>query len=173
MTLVLAPMILASPFTVAACRTDAEAMYSAFKSYRQHLNTATHIDELKPYFSTVFNQYYMGRLKKLKSPSASGRFLARYWDNLNTAMDIVIVFDFRAHCVNNSPALELIAVLDTPSTSNNRTNAPNGTVQLWRITLYFVYEQNGWKIDSFEYQKDGGSRQYVASDIIDNFVRIR
>jgi hypothetical protein len=173
LTLISILAILASPLTEAACRADADAMYSVFKSYRQHLNNATHLDELKPYFSNAFNQYFSGRLAKLKSPSARGRFLARYWDNLNTARDIVIVFDYRGHCVDDTPALELVAVLDTPSNAETNTDTSNIAVQLWRITLYFVHEQNGWKINSFEYRKDGGSRQYVASDIIDNFVHIR
>lgn len=175
MTLVLILTILASPLVQGACRADAHAMYNVFKNYRQHLNSATQIDELTPYFSSAFNHYFSGRLKKLKNPSAHGRFLARYWDNLNTARDIIIVFDYRAHCVDNSPVLELVAVLDTSANAENNTEtgASNTAVQLWRITLYFVHEQNHWKINSFEYQKEGGSRQYVASDIIDNFVRIR
>ena len=187
-TVCLTAFILTGQGAYGACTTDRDAMYKVFKSYRQHLNTVKHIDELKPYFSISFNEYYLAKLAKLQNKPGYDRFFTQYWDNLNTARDIVIVFDYTARCVGNSPALELIAVLDT--TSNDRdirngtdstlvnstvenSTVENSTVELWRVRVYFEYEQSGWKIDSFEYRKNGAARQYLATDIIDNFVLIR
>ncbi|MGD8886077.1 MAG: hypothetical protein PVF34_10665, partial [Gammaproteobacteria bacterium] len=86
--------------------------------------------------------------------------------------------DFWARCINNTPALHLVAVLDNTAVNKADNGAANGDVKLWQVTVYFMYEHNNWKIDSFEYRKlqrrtSKSSRQYTAPDIIDNFVNIR
>lgn len=176
--LAFAMLVLFARPSMAECLSDANAMYDAFKMYRQQLNTAKHIDELKPYFSDNFNQYYGRHLENRHRQPGYNRFLTQYWDNLNTARDIVIVFDFWARCINNTPALHLVAVLDNTAVNKADNGAANGDVKLWQVTVYFMYEHNNWKIDSFEYRKlqrrtSKSSRQYTAPDIIDNFVNIR
>lgn len=174
--LYLIALVLTMPQSVfGACGASQDSLYSVFKSYRQILNTDHQIDDLKLYFSTNFNEYYQTKLLATQTDSTYKRFLTQYWDNLNTARDIVIVFDEHELCRKNTARLELVTTLDTgtrdPASSNGADDGAN--VQLWRVRIYFVREAGHWKIDSFEYRKIHAAGKYLASDIIDNFVLIR
>ncbi len=93
--------------------------------------------------------------------------MARYWDNLNTARDIVIVFDYSLTCNKQISKLSLISVLNSNSITEGQE------VELWKVTIRYLYEHNQWKIDSFEYRKLKQGQKYLATDIKNNFVLIR
>ncbi|WP_455210176.1 hypothetical protein [Kaarinaea lacus] len=151
----------------AQCELDDAGLYADFKRYREHVNVATHIDHLTPYFSTAFNDYY---LSKLASTDSKIRYLTHYWDNLNTAKDIVIVYDYAVQCANNGEkaTLALLVILDQPFEPQQLR------VDLWDVKVHYVKEgETTWLIDSFEYAKSHTEKTFEESQIVDNFVVIR
>ena len=159
----------------ADCEIDAVSLYASFKKYREQVNTATTLEHLTPYFSTAFNQYYTTKLENPESSDSKTRYLTQYWDNLNTAKDIVIVYDYSLGCalggnknVNAGiTTLQLLAVLDQPAVAGQRK------VDLWTVKIHYVNEGQRWLIDSMEYGKSRSKRNYDESQIIDNFVMVR
>ncbi|KPJ95013.1 MAG: hypothetical protein AMJ53_03890 [Gammaproteobacteria bacterium SG8_11] len=151
----------------ALAQCDANSVYAAFKQYREQVNSATHLEQLSPYFSTTFNQYYTA---KLASEKGSTRYLTHYWDNLNTAQDIVIVYDYAVRCSgkeNNQATLTLLAILNQPSTT------PQPQVDLWMVKIHYVKEDQQWLIESFEYDKSRSNEVFEENQIVDNFAVIR
>ena len=159
---------LAAPLaSYADCHEEADAFYQRFKAYRQHINTASHIADLTPYFSNTFIQYFEVKLLAADSDDEKRRYLTQFWDNLNTAKDIVIIFDYSVQCFNKKTNLDLIAVLDTNQGKDHQT------IKLWKVGVSYVLEQDTWKINAFEYQEYNKPEKYIATDIKDNFTRIR
>jgi hypothetical protein len=151
----------------AQCASESAELYVVFKQYRESVNTATHLNQLIPYFSTAFNNYYTA---KLASAAGKPRHLTHYWDNLNTAKDIVIVYDYAARCTSkdkNQATLSLLAILDQPLTP------PQPQVDLWTVKVHYVKEGQTWLIDSFEYDKSHSDRTFEENQIVDNFAVIR
>jgi hypothetical protein len=155
----------------AQCELDATHLYGVFKQYREHLDRADHWQQLTPYFSNAFNQYYT---TKLASADAKSRYLAHYWDNLNTAKDIVIIYTYTAQCRNEGQqaTLKLLAVLDRPFSEPSLATQP-ALVDLWNVRVYYVKEGGRWLIDSFEYDKSQSQQTFKESQIVDNFAVIR
>ncbi len=165
-TLWLLPLI-----AYAECELDGLSLYTVFKQYREQVNTATRLEQLTPYFSTVFNNYYTG---KLASSSNKTRHLTHYWDNLNTAQDIVIVYEYTVHCINKNKdqaTLTLLAILDQPLSLQQSPSQQQ--VDLWAVKIYYVKEEQHWLIDSFEYNKSRSDKTFKEHQIIDNFAVIR
>lgn len=151
----------------AECETDRVSLYAVFKQYREQVNTATRLEHLTPYFSTTFNNYYTD---KLETASSKTRHLTHYWDNLNTAQDIVIVYDYAAQCLNSGKdkaTLRILAILDQPM----EPSQPR--VDLWEVKVHYVKEGEHWLIDSFEYDKHPSDKTFEESQIVDNFAVIR
>jgi hypothetical protein len=155
----------------AQCELDATQLYRVFKQYREHLNRADHWQQLTPYFSNAFNQYYTS---KLGSADAKSRYLAHYWDNMNTAQDIVIIYAYTAQCRSQAQqaTLTLLVVLDRPFSEPSLLTQP-ALVDLWNVKVYYVKEDGRWLIDSFEYNKSRSQQTFKESQIVDNFAVIR
>jgi hypothetical protein len=168
-----APLALAIIITFApsagytACTTDSENIYQLFVEYREQVNSATRLEDLNHYFSDNFNNYYLKKLDAATTETDKGRLMARYWDNLNTARDIIIVFDYSLNCDKQLADLKLISVL------SSKTAVVGQEVELWKVTVRYRNENDQWKIDSFEYDKLGRGQEYLATDIKNNFVLIR
>lgn len=150
----------------AYAQCEADGLYAAFKQYREHVNIATHLDHLTPYFSTAFKNYYAA---KLASAADKTRYLTHYWDNLNTAKDIVIVYQYAVQCANNDEqaTLTLLAVLNQPLPPQQ------WRVDLWEVKVHYVKEGQTWLIDSFEYAKSQSDKTFHENQIVDNFAVIR
>ena len=149
----------------AQCDVEAAQLYEAFKLYRERINTATQLEQLTPYFSSAFNQYYAD---KLSLDRETRRYLTHYWDNLNTAKDIVIVYDYSAKCEQaDRAALRLLVILNEPGLSET---PPESRLDLWHVTVYFQREEEYWLIDSFEYRKSRSNKSFSENHIIDNFA---
>ena len=78
----------------AQCDIEADKLYENFKNYRETINSASRLEDLTGYFSKSFNQYFSNKLATARGKNSKQRYLTQYWDNLNTAGDIVIVFDY-------------------------------------------------------------------------------
>jgi|GEM_PF-1692520 len=143
-----------------------ESLYAVFKQYREQVNVAKHLDELTPYFSTDFNNYYT---VKLASAESKTRYLTHYWDNLNTAKDVLIVYRYTVECTPNGEqaTLGLLAILDEPLSPQQQR------VDLWEVKVHYVKEGQAWLINSFEYAKSQSKETFEESQIVDNFVVIR
>jgi len=164
----LALMTLAIPLPgFADCAADPEKLYQSFVDYREQINTADRIENLSKYFSDNFNQYFQKKVDNARNRVSKGRHMARYWDNLNTAKDIVIIFDYSLTCDQDNSKLALISVL------NSNASIEGQEVELWKVTIRYLLEHNQWKIDSFEYTKLDQGQKYLATDIKNNFVMIR
>ena len=159
--------VIVYPVAQADCHVDANALYKSFKRYREQINTATKLEDLTQFFSANFNQYFTNKLESADSDDVYHTYLTQYWDNLNTAKDIVIVFDYSAHCHNREARLALASIL------SSETATKGLKVNLWSVTVNYISEDNQWKIDSFEYEKLHAGQKYSATDIKDNFVKIR
>jgi len=159
--------MLAPSFSHANCEASPETIYQLFVDYREQINIAARLEDLQEYFSDNFNRYFLNKLNAASNETSKGEYMARYWDNLNTAKDIVIVFDYSIACRNDSANLALIAALS----SNSATVGQE--VELWKITIRYLLEKQEWKIDSFSYEKLRHGKQYLATDIKNNFVLIR
>lgn len=166
MALSLATM-LAPSFSHADCEASPATIYQLFVNYREQINVASRLEDLQEYFSDNFNRYFLNKLNAASNETSKGQYMARYWDNLNTARDIVIVFDYSLTCRNDFANLALIAALS----SNSATIGQE--VELWKITIRYLNEKQDWKIDSFAYEKLRHGKQYLATDIKNNFVLIR
>ena len=97
------------------------------------------------------------------------RYLAQYWDNLNAARDVVIVFDYSLQCDGQRATLNLISILDN-------TQARVGQqIRLWQVAIKYVQARQEWKIDSITYEElnHSNSKSYQANEIINNFLNIR
>lgn len=161
-------VIISCPSAVyAACAAEREKIYPLFIDYREKINTATRVEELTPYFSGNFNGYFSTKLESARSETARSRYLAQYWDNLNTAKDIVIVFDYSLKCTNDNARLTLVSVLSSNGAQEGQE------VELWAVTINYLAENQQWKIDSFEYKKLGPDQKYLATSIKNNFLIIR
>jgi len=150
----------------ADCSINAEDLYAQFKSYRQQINTASRIEELTPYFSREFLQYYDLRLAGADNELEKRRNLTQFWDNLNTGRDIIIIFDYSVQCVHTKAILSLVAALE----SNQHREST--TVQLWHVRISYMMDDSLWKINAFEYETLNNGKSYLATDIKDNFVMI-
>ena len=84
--------ITSSNFAKAACNIDNNEFYNSFKSYREQINTASRLEDLNHFFSSNFNQYFTNKLDAADNDTLNRQYLTQYWDNLNTAKDIVIVY---------------------------------------------------------------------------------
>jgi hypothetical protein len=167
LTLIFLITIIVSSVAQADCQVDATTLYKSFKHYRQQINTATKMEELTHFFSANFNRYFTNKLESADSDDVYQTYLTQYWDNLNTAKDIVIVFDYSAHCHNSAAHLVLVSILSSePATIGSK-------VELWSVTINYINESNEWKIDSFDYGKLHAGRKYTTTDIKDNFIKIR
>jgi len=152
----------------ADCAVERETIYRQFIDYREQINTASRLEDLTGYFSENFKQYFTAKLGSAAGETNKNRYLAQYWDNLNTAKDIVIVFDYSLRCDknNNKASLSLVAVLS----SNGVTEGQE--VELWNVTVNYLNENQQWKIDSFKYKRLGPNQKYLATGIKNNFVLI-
>ena len=153
----------------AQCDIDHTDLYAVFKQYREQVNTARRLEQLTPYFSTVFNSYYTA---KLASASTKTRYLTHYWDNLNTGQDIVIVYEYAARCINKGKGqgqatLTLLTILNQPLAP------PQPRVDLWEVHIHYLNEGERWLINSFEYNKSHSDKTFEENQIIDNFAVIR
>lgn len=160
-------ILLAPTFSYADCKVDRKTIYQLFVDYREQINRASRLEDLSGYFSDNFNRYFLNKLDATNNETTRGQYMARYWDNLNTARDIVIVFDYSLSCDDEIAKLALIAALS----SNNAIEGQE--VELWKITIRYLNENQDWKIDSFAYEKLPQGQQYLATDIKNNFVLIR
>jgi len=165
---ILLVIITVSPAARAECNVDSNTLYKSFKRYREQINNATQLEELTRYFSENFKQYFTNKLASADNDDARRTYLTQYWNNLNTVRDVVIVFDYTAHCEHNDAVLKLISVLSPLTTSKSGRK-----VDLWSVTVHYINEHNQWKIDSFEYVRLNGRKKYQEADIKDNFVKIR
>jgi hypothetical protein len=149
----------------ASCDIDADSLYEQFKTYRRHINNANSLSELAPYFSTSFNQYYRNKLQSTTDQSASRRYLTQYWDNLNTAKDVVVVYDYSMRCRDSTAILELVAVL-----SPEKYDTGN-KVDLWGIKIHYINENKNWVINSFEFEilNNGNNGTEIVNGTTDNF----
>lgn len=154
-----------TPFVFANCQSEPDALYTAFKKYRNQINSATQLNDLTPYFSSRFKQYYTEKLANPENKSKRTRFLTHYWDNLNTAKDIIIVYEYVARCKQQRATLKLLTVLEQPRQSAAQ-------VDLWNVTIYYVKEGASWLIDSIEYEKSNSLRTFEEQQIVDNFAVI-
>ncbi|WP_455200129.1 hypothetical protein [Kaarinaea lacus] len=150
----------------AKCEINADNLYEQFKNYREHINTATRLEDLTNYFSQNFNLYYSDKLANARGEASKQRYLTQYWDNLNTLKDIVIVFDYSAKCDKGIATLALVSILDTNQSDEGQE------VELWNVLIDYTQDNHAWKIDSFEYKKLGSRKDYLATEIKSNFVRI-
>lgn len=155
----------------ARCPVNAADLYAEFKQYREHLNSASRLKQLTPYFSNAFNQYYSA---KLMPGATQGRYLTHYWDNLNTAKDIVIIYQYTVQCANHgdNATLTLLAILEQPFSEQGSTTQ-TGLVDLWEVSVHYVKQGRRWLIDSFEYIKSPSEQTFTESQIVDNFAVIR
>lgn len=151
----------------AKCEINTDNLYEQFKIYREHINTATRLEDLTNYFSQNFNQYFSDKLANARGETSKQRYLTQYWDNLNTAKDIVIVFDYSAKCDKKNATLILVSILDTNQSGEGQE------VELWNVLIDYTKDNHEWKIDSFEYKKLGHRKDYLATEIKNNFVLIR
>ena len=152
------------------CQFDAAGLYGSFKKYREQINSAVKLEQLTPYFSTAFNRYYTSKLENPELLDSKTRYLTQYWDNLNTAKDIVIVYDYSVSCDTpgeSAAVLTLLVVLDQPDA------AAQSIVDLWNVKIHYVNEDAHWLINSMEYTKSRSRRSYHESQIVDNFVVVR
>jgi hypothetical protein len=150
----------------AQCDMNADNLYEKFKNYRETINTASKLEDLTGYFSQNFNQYFSGKLTTARGNHSKQRYLTQYWDNLNTG-DIVIVFDYSMKCITrNIVSLALVSILSQTDTSEGQE------VELWSVKINYSREHLDWKIDSFEYETLGPGKNYLATEIKNNFVRI-
>ena len=157
-------------FTYAQCQTQAQSLYGAFKTYRERINSATALEHLTGYFSANFNSYYTGKLANAENADSKSRYLTQYWDNLNTAKDIVIVYDYALTCKTRDQdraILTLLAILDQPYA------VVQPRAELWAVKIHYVNEGQQWLIDSFEYEQSRIERAFEEQQIVDNFVVIR
>ncbi len=149
------------------CGTDADTLYAKFKEYREQLNQSSNIEPLSKFYSGNFNLYFTDKMNSAKSEIIRQQYLNQYWDNLNTANDIVIVFDYSTQCTDNQVSLLLVTILDN-------TNVVEGQeIELWNVAVNYVKDKDGWKIDSITYEKRANSQKYLASEIKSNFLKIR
>lgn len=155
-----------TPLLLANCQIDAHMLYETFKSYRAQVNTATRLEDLTSYFSGGFKQYYTEKLANPENRNKQTRFLTHYWDNLNTAKDIIIVYEYSAQCQQQNATLELLVILDQPGQSTRQ-------VDLWKVKIHYTNEKSSWLIDSIEYEKSDSQRTFEEQQIIDNFAVIR
>lgn len=159
----------------ADCEIDAANLYASFKKYREQLNSASRLTQLMPYFSTAFNRYYSDKLENSESEDNKAHYLTQYWNNLNTAKDIVIVYEYSVDCERakdknktaGAAVLSLLVILDQPGV------AALSTVDLWYVNVYYVNEAGLWLINSIEYTKSPSPRIYHEKQIIDNFAVVR
>lgn len=166
LTKTLCAALLALPWPAwAQCAMDTDGLYGLFKRYREQVNTASRLEDLTAYFSSAFNGYYAAKMPY--APNGS-RYLTQYWENLNSAKDIVIIYDYKARCMSADRAgLSLLAILNKPSAP------PQPQVDLWNVTVHYVREGGQWLIDSFEYHKSESQRMFSESEIVDNFAVVR
>lgn len=150
----------------AACQIDSQKFYAFFKQYRLEINSAENLSQLSRFFTTNFNQYYEEKIAAAKNESFRQRYFSQYWDNLNTAKDVVIVYDYSAACDQNSSTLNLISAL------NENQNYPSVNIDLWSIAVHYNFENNHWRIDSFEYNKLPSSKNFLNKAIVDNFFTL-
>ena len=151
----------------AKCEINADNLYEQFKSYREQINTAARLEDLTIYFSQNFNQYFTDKVTHSRGKISKQRYLNQYWDNLNTAKDVVIVFDYTMQCDSTKTSLVLTAILNTNQSNEGQE------VDLWNVTINYTKDDPDWKIDSFEYKKLGSRKNYLATEIKNNFVIIR
>lgn len=165
---ILLAMITVSPAAWAKCHVDNNTLYKSFKHYREQINSATKLEDLTLYFSENFKRYFTDKLESADNDDARRAYLTQYWNNLNTVKDVVIIYDYTAHCSRNKAHLKLISVLSPLTTGKSSRK-----VDLWSVTVHYINEHNKWKIDSFEYVKLNSRKKYPEADIKDNFVKIR
>jgi hypothetical protein len=129
------------------------------------------LQHLTPYFSDAFNQYYSA---KLVPGDSHDRYLTHYWDNLNTAKDIVIIYQYTVQCSNQSDnaTLNLLAILEQPFSEQGSTSQ-SALVDLWEVKVHYVKQGQRWLIESFEYLKSPSEQTFTESQIVDNFAVIR
>ena len=151
----------------AKCDIETNNLYELFKNYREQINTATKLEDLNVYFSQNFNQYYSDKLTHARGELSKQRYLNQYWDNLNTTKDVVIVLDYSVRCDKGNAALELVSILNIDQPNEGQE------VELWNVIINYVKDKLDWKIDSFEYKKLDSRKNYLATEIKDNFVLIR
>ncbi|WP_455208023.1 hypothetical protein [Kaarinaea lacus] len=156
-----------SSVAFAQCAVDSDKLYKLFTDYREQINTASKPEDLSAYFSENFNAYFTNKMNTARNETTRGHYLTQYWDNLNTAKDIVIVFDYTLTCDNNSANLALVSILSSNGTTEGRE------VELWNVAIKYLREDRQWKIDSFAYERLGSNQRYLATDIKNNFVLIR
>ena len=100
-----------APLSQAKCQTEPAAVYQHFKNYRLKLAHATRLEQLSPFFSSRFNQYYLEKLSPGNNDHVAQDYLKQYWLNLNTAQDIVIVYEYALHCTEAATILQLTTIL--------------------------------------------------------------
>lgn len=152
----------------AACNTDANHVYEKFKEYRKSLDKTRRVEQLSPFFTQGFKQYYQIKINKTRG-SSKKRFLNQYWDNLNTGRDIIIVYNYLVRCTQNQALLVLDAVLDKNSTGSLDASK----VDLWNVTIEYQWEQEQWLIQDFAYKKSPQPHKLDSTKIKDNFFRLR
>lgn len=160
-------LILSLP-AAAQCEIDEAGLYGQFKQYREQVNSAVSLEQLTPYFSTKFNQYYRSKLEASTGAANRKRYLTHYWDNLNTAKDVVIVYSYAMQCHDsNNVSLLVLAILD------QGFDPQRVAVDMWEVKIHYQRENSQWLIDSFEYQRSGAQKFYETNQIVDNFATIR
>jgi len=163
-TLIYAALFCLPPLTHARCDTT-PALYQQFKSYRESLNTADRFEQISSFFSKDLSRYYTEKLDQRLNKGDKQRYLNQYWDNLNIGKDIVIVYRQRVTCTQQGPVLKLLAILNTKPD-------PRGLVDLWDVTVHFVYENEQWLIQSLEYEKNRSHTPLRTEAIVDNFITL-
>ena len=147
-----------------AGNADRLHLYQRFVDYRKAINRARVPDDLAIFFSPQFINYYQRQWRQAQSDDAKNRALNQYWDNLNSAADIVSVYNRRVNCKKDNAILSLIASL--------RSDLPEigGTIGMWRIQIEYTYGPDRWLIDNFEFNKLKTAPKQLR--LLDNFVVI-
>lgn len=122
--------------------------YQQFIRYRQAVNSANAPQDLAKYFSPTFNRYFEKKLEKASTDEEKSRALGQYWDNLNSAADVVSVYRQQLECHRDHPVLVLLGSLksDLPKIGE--------IIPLWRIHIEYSRQPNGdWRIENIEFNK--------------------
>lgn len=129
----------------AAC--SAVDLYPEFSRYRLAINQAKRPEDLQPFFSQAFKDYYSGKQQRALHQPSKARALTEYWDNLNRGAEIVSVYQQRSRCKQQTMRLELIAHLQ------GEPQKIGQKITLWRVDIEYVEQNGAWLINNFEFNK--------------------
>jgi len=143
---------------------QAAQRYHHFVAYRQAINKARAPADLAKYFTPAFNAYFQQQLAQASNDKEKNRALLQYWDNLNSAADVISVYRYNWSCRHNRNLLVVLGSL--------KSDLPDigGTIAVWRIRVEYKQSGDNWLIDNIEFNKSNKTPKHLR--LLNNFTVI-